>query len=142
MTLRRLSLWFALFPRRFIDPSGWDEFDLQEWSEDVWEYEPDGPFIWHDTVTPPEDTVVSGRGDCDDYALVAAHWALANERPYVGVATMGPFKMGVPVPRHMVAFDLALTYSSGDVHAMNLTEYVQNHPRYSWSFSRMVSSHD
>ena len=139
-----LSRWSALAflcPERFVEAGQWVDFDLRTWSREEYKWRGEGWTPWNDTVQRPSETVLSGRGDCDDYAFVAASWALARDRPGVGIAVMGHYVGGVvPRPTHMVAYDDAPTvYSSGSIYDdMTVREYVDRFEDYDWYLARSV----
>lgn len=125
MTMR-LTWWTPLtfcFPKRYVDAgSFWRTFDIETWSREFYDWTQDD---WHglkDFARPPRETVDSGRGDCEDYALVAASWAVANERPDVGLAFC--IDETVPWPSHVVAYDAQRVYSSGVIHERSLESYL------------------
>ncbi|MFT4923370.1 MAG: hypothetical protein ACI8XM_002596 [Haloarculaceae archaeon] len=137
MDLRRWTPLTFLFPGRYVDRSDrWDEFDLLAWSEADYEWTQDP---WHgisDFAQRPPETVDSGRGDCEDYALVAVAWAVASDRDGVGIAFC--WKPPYPWPRHVIAYDDTRVYSSGTVADENVDEWIEN-SEYSFAVRRPVT---
>lgn len=132
MDLRRPSFLVYLRTRRYLDGSfDWQDFDFEAWSEEEYTWRQDPWNGVRDFVQRPAETVETGRGDCDDYALVAASWADAVGRDGLGMAVCGN---GV-LPRHMLAFDADRVYSSGNVRDGGLGDYLRD-ADYSWIYAR------
>lgn len=122
MDLGRWTPLVAVAPTRYADPGAIPEdFDLLEWVE-TFEWRQDGWNGYRDVLTPPAETIERGRGDCEDFALVAASWALAEGRDGVGVAFCFPPRS--PVPRHVVAYDDEWVYDAGRVHTTSLADWL------------------
>jgi len=127
------------FPNRYVEESyRWRTFDLHDWSRNEYEWKADPPGLWNDRVQRPSDTVRKGTGDCDDYALVAASCSVSKGRRGVGLAVMGHYNWGVPVPTHMIAYDRHETYSSGRIRHESPDEFVERDRRYDWVWTRRV----
>lgn len=126
-----------LFPGRYVarDPF-WTEFDLAEWSRTEYEWTQDAWNGFRDVATPPAETVADGVGDCEDYALVAMSWAVANDRDGVGLAFC--WEPYYPWPRHVVAFDDERVYSSGEITRGSVDEWVDDSSRYTFALERQV----
>ena len=135
----RFSVLAWVFPGRFIENrERWRDFDLESWSAESYEWVSDGPGLWRDRVRYPSDTVSGGKGDCDDYAVVAASWARSNGRSRVGLAVCGHTVAGFLVPTHMVAVDSRRVYSSGEMYDLSPLEYVEMKEAYTWIWPRYV----
>lgn len=131
--LRRWSALVFLFPERYVEPAGFEDFDLHEWSRETFEWRREGQWPWQDTVQETAETLLSGRGDCDDYALLAASWSLAHGHTGVGLAVMGHYAAHVlPRPTHMVAYDAVHVYSSGRIVRGTPQAFVADSDRYDW----------
>lgn len=137
MDLRRWTPLTFLFPDRYVDrDERWGEFDLTEWSEDVYEWTEDP---WHgisDFARRPGETVDMGRGDCEDYAIVAISWAVANGREGIGLAFC--WDLPWPWPRHVIAYDDERVYSSGHTYEKSVDEYIDD-SEYVFAVRRRVS---
>jgi len=126
-----------LRPHSFVDTNDtfWGTFDLERWSSEEYEYQEDPLGGWFDHAQNPRTTIMVNKGDCEDYALVAASWALARGRM---VKLTLCFEGHSPVPKHAVAFDGKRVYSSGDIMEYNsLDEYVTE-SSYDWYLSRRL----
>lgn len=122
----RLTWWTPftyLFPSRYIETGDdWRNFDIESWSDDFYDWTEDGWNGLRDFAKPPEKTVEKGKGDCEDYALVAASWAIANDRPGVGLAfCIGP----KPWPTHVIAYDDERVYSSGVITEQSVESFLE-----------------
>lgn len=126
-----------LFPGRYVDRRGtWTEFDIEEWSDTEYEWTQDRWNGLLDFARRPEETVARGRGDCEDYALVAASWAVVNGREGVGLAFC--WKPPHPWPTHAIAFDESRVYSSGRVTEQSVDEWLAD-SEYSFALRRSVN---
>lgn len=136
MKLRNWTPFVFAFPKRYLSTSDTvTNLDLQTWSETEYEWEQDEWNGYADFLTAPEKTVESGRGDCEDYAFVAASWA---HRRYNNVQIAICFNDGNPIPRHMVAWFNGDVYSSGTIHKdTSISEYVAD-SQYDWHLTRDV----
>lgn len=135
MKFTRPSFLVFLRTGRYLDESyDWERFDIETWSEEEYDWRRDPWNGVRDFVNRPEETVETGRGDCDDYALVAASWASAVGREGVGMAVCGSSRV---LPQHMVAFDSERTYSSGTIHDCGPGEYLDGSD-YSWLYARQL----
>ena len=94
-------------------------FETYEWTADSWNG-------FRDFAQHPRDCVDSGRGDCEDYALVALASAVARGRPGVGIAFC--WELPYPWPTHVIAFDDDFVYSSGDIVETSVDEWVRDSP--------------
>ncbi|MFB6136419.1 MAG: hypothetical protein ABEJ04_06635 [Halobacteriaceae archaeon] len=125
-----------LAPGRYVDRSDfWADFDFDSWSESTYEWTSDEWHGYRDVATPPAETVATGRGDCEDYALVAASWALARERGDVGLGFC--WESPYPWARHVVAYDDERVYSSGSVTRESVAEWLDG-SRYVYCLRRPV----
>lgn len=124
----RLTWWTPftfLFPDRYVDTgSFWRSFDVESWSADYYDWTQDDWNGLQDIAQPPRETVEAARGDCEDYALVAASWAVANDRNDVGIAFC--IDSQVPWPTHVVAYDAERVYSSGTIREQSLDAYLDD----------------
>lgn len=109
--LRRLTIHAFLRPRAFLEKDfKWDDFDIERWSEREYEWEQDPWFGLRDTVSMPSDVIRSGRGDCDDYAFVAASYLDATTDHDIKIVVQTDGRVW-----HMVCYDATeeRVYSSG-----------------------------
>lgn len=137
MDPRRWTPLTFLVPSRYVDRDDfWDEFDLEEWSDEIYHWLQDDWNGLSDFATPPRETVDKGEGDCEDYALVAISWAVANDREGVGIGFCWRFPW--PIPRHVIAFDDERVYSSGDVEETTVDAWVAD-SEYDHSVRRDVN---
>jgi hypothetical protein len=135
-TVARWTPFVVALPRRYVGRGDrWATFDFDGWTagytwgEDEWNG-------WLDVARHPDDTIAAATGDCEDYALVAASWALARGRTPVGLGFC--FRSWIPVPRHAVAYDRDRVYSSGDIREETLDEYLDR-SEYTWALRRRLA---
>lgn len=138
--LQRLTVLSYLTPRRFIDTEHckyWRGFDLEQWSSELFTWEQDefnGALDW---VSHPMDTVGTGRGDCDDYAFVAATALFhQTERP-ITIAYLIDLDFSGPYLAHVVVYDGERVYSSGGIIDESLPVYVRK-SEYEWRVTRRL----
>lgn len=125
MDLRRWTPLTFLFPRRYIETgSRWADFDLRSWATDEYEWRQDRWNGLIDLAKRPSETVSSGRGDCEDFALTAASWATARNRAGVGLGIC--WERTRPWPTHVIAFDDDYVYSSGDVLRSTVEDWLED----------------
>lgn len=131
-------MWTPLvfvYPKRYIDASETiRRLNFERWSKEfVWEQDEWGG--WLDVAQKPQETLHAVRGDCEDYALVAASWAYARRR---GASIAFCFPKGSPIPRHVVAADNSRVYSNGNIYEdTSLDEYIQQSD-YEWYINRKI----
>lgn len=122
MNVRRWTPFTFVAPDRYVDrDEWWTTFDLEAWSRSEYEWAQDP---WNgvvDFARRPRDCVDAGRGDCEDYALVALSWAVAHDRDGVGIGFC--WNLPYPWPRHVIAFDDERVYSSGRIHEGSVDEW-------------------
>lgn len=124
----RLSHWTPftyVFPWRYVEPAEpVASIDIESWSRSEYDWVSDAWNGLRDFATPPAETLAKGEGDCEDYALVAASWALANDRSGVGLA----FCIERPKvwPTHVIAFDEERVYSSGSITTQSVERWLEN----------------
>lgn len=136
MDLDRWTPLVFLRPGRYVSRDGfWREFDLREWSDGDYEWTEDPWNGFRDFARRPADTVAGGVGDCEDYALVAASWAVARDRPGVGLGFC--WEWPYPWARHVIAYDDECVYSSGDVRRESVGAYVDR-SQYDYCVRRPV----
>lgn len=122
-SFRRWTPFVFFSPGRYIDESDfWDDFDFWRWTAYDYEWTSDKWDGWLDFAQKPRDTVESGRGDCEDYALVALSWAKAKGRKGLGIGFCWDDK---PYPTHVIAFDNRRVYTSGHVLPYSPESYIQ-----------------
>lgn len=137
MEFRRWTPFTYLHPQKFIDHNDfWLEFDLEEWSRSVYEWTEDPWNGFRDFAQRPAETVSSGKGDCEDYALVAASWALAHNHKGVGLAFC--WESSYPWPTHAIAFDNERIYSSGSIYKSTVERWIAD-SKYSFTLKRRVA---
>lgn len=134
MRFTRPSFLVFLRTHRYLDDEfDWASFDFEAWSDEEYTWRQDPWNGVKDFVNRPQWTVENGRGDCDDYALVAASWASANGRDGIGMGVCGTGLL----PRHMIAFDSEHTYSSGVIRDCGPGEYLDR-SEYTWLYTRTI----
>ncbi|WP_435124977.1 hypothetical protein [Halobaculum sp. D14] len=133
----RLAPAFLTAPSSFIDRSvDWGSFDFLRWSTETYEYDPDDWNGLKNTVRPVEQVIRSGRGDCEDYALVALSWLHATvDAGDVGLAVL--YTREVPPTGHVIAFGPERTFSSGVVCDGTLEQYLRG-SRYDVMFTNTL----
>lgn len=137
MVLGRWTPLTFLMPQRYIDTSDlWEKFDIEEWSSSVYEWKNDPWNGYRDFAKRPAETVSDGEGDCEDYALVAASWALSQGHQGVGLGFC--WKRPYPWPRHAIAFDNDYVYSSGKICQESVGKYIDR-SQYDYCLRRRLS---
>lgn len=135
----RLSRWTPftfVYPWRYVETNEQLEtLDLESWSRTDYDWVADDWNGLRDFATRPQKTVSTGRGDCEDYALVAASWALANDRPGVGLG----FCIEKPKvwPTHVVAYDRDRVYSSGTITEQSVDSWLEG-TKYDFALRRRI----
>lgn len=123
----RLSRWtpvVLLFPGRYLPTGGKvSELNLKEWSENEYEWSQDAWKGLRDSAKPVEETIKEGKGDCEDYALVALSWLKANGHTDIGLCVM--YDVGLKVRGHVVAYHGDRTFSSGSIEDISPSEYAE-----------------
>ncbi|OYR50817.1 hypothetical protein [Halorubrum sp. Ea8] len=85
MNPRRWTPFTFVVPARYVDRDDWwEEFDLEAWSRSEYDWTQDAWNALRDFARCPRGCVEAGRGDCEEYALVALSWAIARDREGVG----------------------------------------------------------
>lgn len=124
MDLRRWTPLTFVRPGRYLATgSFWDDFDLDAWAEETYEWRPDPWNGVRDFAQPPAETVEAGRGDCEDFALVALSWARAQGRTDLGLGFC--WSWPTPWPTHAIAFDDRRVYSSGRRYDGSVDEWLE-----------------
>lgn len=130
-TVKRWTPLLHVAPERFIDTEyDWEDFDLEEWSRDEYTWESDGWYGFKDIAKPAQETIATGRGDCDCYAVVALSDRYAADADGLGIGWLfrfsgdpSPDPDADPVERvvqrlpmgHAIAYDDERVYSSGHI---------------------------
>ncbi len=137
MALRRWTPLTLLAPARYLDrDERWADFDIHAWADEEYEWVQDAWNGLRDFAAPPAETVAAGRGDCEDFALVALSWAAANGRDGLGLGFC--FEPWTPVPTHAIAFDETHVYSSGDIEETSVDGWLAGSDRYAYAVRRRV----
>lgn len=138
MRLHRWTPLTYLAPTRYVDRDElWETFDLAEWSESEYDWTEDSWNGFLDVAAHPRECVATSSGDCEDYALVALSWAIAQGRTGVGIAFC--WELPYPWPTHVIAFDDEYVYSSGTITPTSVGEWVDD-SRYSFALRRHVGA--
>lgn len=115
-----------LFPQSYINPQRTTDIVLPRWSVDDYTYNSDeGWWLFGDWIQTPNDTIERGTGDCEDYAIIAASWAIENN---VGNPRLAWLWEGwwPPYPKHVVAYTDDIVFTSGDIlDNTTIDEYVE-----------------
>jgi hypothetical protein len=136
MEIRRWTPFTYLLPNRYVDHDPfWSEFDIEQWSQSTYEWTEDPWNGFRDFAKRPATTVSQGTGDCEDYALVAASWMVAQEREGAGIAFC--WEPPYPWPRHAIAYDDERVYSSGTISNESVEEWVED-SRYAFAIRRRI----
>lgn len=126
-TIGKLKRWTPLTylrPAAYISRGPfWETFDLESWSRFRYHWDSDPWNGYKDFAQRPETTVSDGRGDCEDYALVAASWAIAQGRGPVRLGFC--WEKGNLHPTHAVCDDGQRIYSSGELYDDRPDEYLE-----------------
>lgn len=135
----RLTRWTPftyLFPSHYIETGeAMASLDLESWSRTEYDWVSDPWNGLRDFAKPPSETLEEAEGDCEDYALVAASWALANDRNDVGIA----FCIQKPKfwPTHVIAFDDEHVYSSGYISSSSVDSWLEGSD-YDYALRRRI----
>jgi hypothetical protein len=136
MDPRRWTPLTYLAPARYVDRNpSWATFDLHEWADEEYDWVQDPWNGFLDVARRPHETVAAGEGDCEDFALVAVTWAVANDRE-VGLGFC--FEAWTPWPTHVIAYDDMYVYSSGNIVPASVDEWVADTDRYAFVLRRRV----
>lgn len=134
MSLTRWTPLVFMAPGKYLDTEyDWRSFDLESWSN-YFTYEPDGWNGLNDTTDPPRRTIRREKGDCDDYALVAASWLLGNNHSAKLVYCYKPW----PFQAHLIAVGNGKTYSTGQIRTQTPAEFLEK-SRYTRSLTRRLT---
>lgn len=137
MKLTRWTPLTLVAPSRYIETGDfWEEFDLDLWAREQYDWVQDPWNGFLDIAKEPSMTVEDDEGDCEDFALVAISWAVANDRDDIGLGFC--WKTTRPWPTHAIAFDATTVYSSGDIMEISLDSWLANSP-YQFAVRRRVS---
>jgi len=134
MRLRNWTPFVFLSPWRYVSVErDWSTFDLEAWSDQDYEWTGDPWNGLRDFASPPAEIVDAGKGDCEDYALVAASWAIARGREDVGLGFC--WEWPSPWARHVIAYDETRVYSSGQITRESVEEWLAG-SRYAYCLRR------
>jgi hypothetical protein len=137
MDLRRWTPLTFVAPARYVDSDDWwGSFDLEAWSQSAYVWTEDAWNGYRDVATYPRECVELGRGDCEDYALVALAWAVAHDRDGIGLGFC--WDPPYPWPRHVIAYDEERVYSSGDITETSVEDWLAD-SSYAFVLKRRVS---
>lgn len=137
MEFRRWTPFVYLMPNRYVDrDERWTEFDLIKWSDSTYDWTEDPWNGFRDFAQRPIETVDAARGDCEDYALVAVSWAVAQGRTGIGLGFCWDRRH--PWPTHVIAFDDERVYSSGEIAEKTVDEWLRD-SKYVFALRRRVT---
>lgn len=137
MELKRWTPLTFVAPEWYVDSASfWSDFDFKQWSRTSYEWREDPWNGLRDFARRPQETVTTGAGDCEDYALVAASWAIAQGHDGVGLAFC--WEPPYPWPRHAIAFDEERVYSSGTISKKSVDQWVED-SKYAFFVSRRIT---
>lgn len=136
LNLRRWTPLTFVAPRRYLesDPFGEDQ-EFQTWARDHYDWTQDPWNGFRDFAQRPAETIKTGRGDCEDFALVAISWAVSREREGVGLGFCWEWPR--PWPTHVIAFDDEYVYSSGSITTESVDEWLED-SKYDYVLKRRV----
>lgn len=136
MKLRRWTPFIMAQPHRYVsEDETWVDFDFFEWADTVYDWTQDPWNGFRDFARRPQQTVSEGRGDCEDFALVAASWAAAQGHDSLGLGFC--FSWPRPWPVHAIAYDAERVYSSGSISETSVSEWLSN-SKYDYCLQRPV----
>lgn len=136
MELRRWTPFTFLFPTKYVETGPyWETFDFETWACNDYEWVEDPWNGFRDFAKRPTETVDLGRGDCEDFALVALSWALSTGRQNVGLGIC--WQATRPWPTHVIAFDAEAVYSSGNISHETVNEWLED-SKYRFVLRRRV----
>lgn len=131
----RWTYFVYVFPSHYVEESRkWRERDIEAWSEDHYFWQQDEYNGLKDFAQKPEKTWRTCRGDCEDYALVAAS-CLTSSGHNVSICFCGSNLLA----EHVFCYDrdTCTIYSSGKIIDSILLEYIAD-SEYSWVKPRHV----
>ena len=108
---------FLASPRRYLRPV--PNFDPNSFTT-RWTYQADPLWGLWDIARNPHDVIEHARGDCVDYARLAASWLYYHTDRPIALYVMG--RIHNP-PGHLVAYDGERVYSTGRIHEESLESY-------------------
>ena len=108
---------FLARPRRFLTPV--PDFDPSALAA-RWQYQADPLWGLWDVARDPHTVIEHARGDCVDYARLAASWVYHHTDRPLALYVMGRFHNP---PGHLVAYDGRYVYSTGRIHDETIREY-------------------
>ncbi|NEU58616.1 hypothetical protein [Halorussus sp. MSC15.2] len=111
------------FPDHYVERSAyWADVDLVRWSKQTYEWTRDDWSGVRDFAQSARRTYETGRGDCEDYALVAANVLASRDRSNLHFAIVSEGFL----PEHFVLYDAVdqQVYSSGRIYDATLSEYL------------------
>lgn len=128
MNISRWTPFLYLFPNRYVKYSfEIGGLDIEAWSDETYHWDQDDWNGWLDWMQYPKDTIALGHGDCEDYALVAAHWLRANGADEITFAFYFDnwfWKIPWPIGKHVTVSDGERVYSSGEIYECDLDDYL------------------
>lgn len=136
MNIRRWTPLTFVAPRRYLEAVPFEtDHEFRTWASDHYEWTQDPWNGLRDFAKRPADTIETGRGDCEDFALVALSWAVSDERPSVGIGFCWAWP--TPWPTHAIAFDDESVYSSGSITEESVDEWLDG-SQYDYVLKRRV----
>jgi len=128
----RATVLSYIFPQKFVNVDAVRDVSIEEFS-DTYTWVQDDWNGLKDVITPVNETLEIEEGDCDDYAAVAASWAIENNREPVSFA----YYFDGYRPRHVVAVDNNRVYSSGSVVETSIEDHITE-SEYDWYIARTI----
>lgn len=126
-------------PKAYVKENDrWAAFDLEEWTENVYDYRQDPLSGLVDYVNYPSETVERGSGDCEDYAVLAASCRLSSGADRVGIAACAAWRERT---FHAFAYDDTKVYSSGEITEETPAEFLER-TMYDTMILQTISSTD
>lgn len=136
MDIRRWTPLTFLAPRRYLEAVPFEqESEFRTWAREQYDWTEDPWNGFLDFAARPTETVEAGRGDCEDFALVAVSWAIEQGRPGVGLGFC--WESTRPWPTHVIAFDEEYVYSSGTIVEASVDGWLEG-SKYSYVLRRKV----
>ena len=109
---------FVAAPRRYLEPV--PAFDAEAIAAN-WRYRRDPLWGLWDVAHAPSEVMKYERGDCVDYARLAASWVFHHTERPLALYILG--RVHNP-PGHLVAVDGEHVYSTGHVYDLSIEEYA------------------
>lgn len=136
--LKRWTPLVFLFPNKYVEKDKrLKNVDIHDWRNNHFRWRQDPYSGWKDIAKKPWKTYIDGSGDCEDYSILVASWALTKGKRNVGLGFC--WRDGSPIPSHVIAYTDDMVYSTDKVGNIegSVQEYLDR-SEYRWLARRPV----